>query len=150
MSIHQYLAFDLGAESGRAVLGTLKEKRLVMQELHRFPNNILQISGHSHWNIPQLFTEILKGLRICSSKKDTKIESIAIDTWGADFTFCRLPHEPHTPVPRAREVEAQRLALAPFEHGGALKGEALRRALAGLEAEPVGSRPPSSLSRNRA
>ena len=87
MSTYQYLAFDLGAESGRAVLGSLKEERLVVQELHRFPNNILHISGHSHWNIHQLFTEILKGLNICSSVIDSKIESIAIDTWGADFTF---------------------------------------------------------------
>ncbi len=85
MGRYHYLAFDLGAESGRAILGTLEEKKLKIQELSRFPNGPINILGHLHWNIFNLFDEIKKGMRICSSLRPLKLESLAVDTWGVDF-----------------------------------------------------------------
>ena len=85
MSRHRFLAFDLGAESGRAVLGTLEGKVLSVRELHRFPNGPVTIGGHLHWDVPALFREIKDGLKICAEQITTEIESVAVDTWGVDF-----------------------------------------------------------------
>lgn len=82
-----YLAFDLGAESGRAILGKLNDKGLLkITEIHRFPNSIIQIRNNLHWNILELYQEILKGMQICQSCADSP-SSIGIDTWGVDFTL---------------------------------------------------------------
>ncbi len=82
---HSSLAFDLGAESGRAVLGTLEEGRLVVREVHRFPNSPLRIGGHLHWNVPGLLEEMMKALRAAVSLAPAGLESLGIDTWGVDF-----------------------------------------------------------------
>lgn len=78
-----FLAFDLGAASGRAILGHLETNHLDIQELHRFSNGMLPVRGHLHWNIYRLFEEIQNGLAICAQK--AHIDSLAIDTWGVDF-----------------------------------------------------------------
>jgi rhamnulokinase len=78
-----FLAFDLGAASGRAILGHLETDHLIIQELYRFSNGMLPVRGHLHWNIYQLFEEIQNGLAICAQK--AHIDSLAIDTWGVDF-----------------------------------------------------------------
>jgi rhamnulokinase len=79
------MAFDLGAESGRAVLGRFQEGRLAIEELHRFPNEILTLNGRLHWNIHKLFSEIKKALSICASDVTPDIDGVAVDTWGVDF-----------------------------------------------------------------
>jgi rhamnulokinase len=85
MSKHQYLAFDLGAESGRAVLGTLDNGLVSIREIHRFPNAPIAINGLLHWDAPSIFNEIKKGLKICATQYAPDIESVAVDTWGVDF-----------------------------------------------------------------
>jgi rhamnulokinase len=82
-----FLAFDLGAESGRAVLGSLDGKRLTLRELSRFSNGALEIHGHLHWNIYRLYEEIKRGLALCASQCAEMPESIGIDTWGVDFAL---------------------------------------------------------------
>ena len=79
-----YLAFDLGAESGRAMLGTREAEGLRIEELHRFPNAMVSLNGHLHWNSVQLFQEVKAGLRACAAKGATPV-SAALDTWGVDF-----------------------------------------------------------------
>ena len=79
-----FLAIDLGAESGRAVVGTLKRSTLQTRELHRFPNQLLSIHGHLHWDIWRLYNEIRKSLAICG-RQGIRLQSIGIDTWGVDF-----------------------------------------------------------------
>ncbi|HOI45482.1 MAG TPA: rhamnulokinase family protein [Candidatus Aminicenantes bacterium] len=81
----RYLAFDLGAESGRAILGSLSGRRLEFQEIHRFPNAPQKILGHLHWNIFSLLDEIKTALRICAAEFTPRPESLAVDTWGVDF-----------------------------------------------------------------
>jgi rhamnulokinase len=80
-----YLAIDLGAESGRLILGTLENNRLSMREIYRFANGMLQIDGHYHWNIENIYNEILKGIEICVHKEHIVPESIGIDSWGVDY-----------------------------------------------------------------
>ncbi len=81
----QALAFDLGAESGRAVLGTLDGGRLAVREVHRFPNTPLRLFGHEHWNIFALLDEMKKALRACAELVPGGPASIGVDTWGVDF-----------------------------------------------------------------
>lgn len=81
-----YLGIDLGASSGRVIAGILDEKdRLTIKELYRFPNNPIQMADGLHWDIENLYSEILKGLSIGAKEITDKPASIGIDTWGVDF-----------------------------------------------------------------
>ena len=86
MKNKSFLAFDLGATSGRSILGTIEHGRLQMKELTRFPNQILQIGDHFHWNIYSLFEHLKAGL-IAAKNEGVEITSIGIDTWGVDFAM---------------------------------------------------------------
>ena len=85
MDKRSFLAFDLGAESGRAVLGSLQDQTLNLQEISRFPNRMVFISGHWRWNIFCLFEEMLAALRLCTESIANSLESLSVDTWGVDF-----------------------------------------------------------------
>jgi rhamnulokinase len=80
-----YLAFDFGAESGRAMLGTLSENQLALEELHRFPNTPVRVPMGTYWDTFRLFHEILQGLSIASRDRKVALDGIGIDTWGVDF-----------------------------------------------------------------
>jgi rhamnulokinase len=81
-----YLAIDLGAESGRAVLGNLDESgKLQMKVLHRWPTGMINVLGTLHWDILGIYREILNGIGACATECLDNIESIGIDTWGVDF-----------------------------------------------------------------
>jgi rhamnulokinase len=86
MKTKSFLAFDLGATSGRSILGTLEDGRLQMKELTRFPNQMLQIGEHFHWNIYSLFEHFKVALNAVK-KEGVEISSIGIDTWGVDFAL---------------------------------------------------------------
>ena len=79
------LAFDLGASSGRAILGIYENGKLQMEEIHRFSNDPVTVNGTIYWDILRLFYEIKTGLLKCVNSGHKDIESIAIDTWGVDF-----------------------------------------------------------------
>ena len=81
-----YLAFDLGASSGRAILGTIEDGKISLKELHRFANGPVSINGGLFWNILGLFSELKVGLAK-ALQETPDIEGIAIDTWGVDYTF---------------------------------------------------------------
>lgn len=104
MRKHYFLAFDLGAESGRAVLGTLEDQKLHIQEVYRFSNSYVNIHGRFHWNVYSIFTELKKALAICSQHHTPHIESFAVDTWGVDFgllsgdgSLLSMPHSYRDP-----------------------------------------------------
>jgi len=79
-----FLAFDLGAESGRGILGCFDGKQIKLKVLHRFPNGGIRILDNLHWDIISLWREIKNTLSICA-KNGSNIESIGVDTWGVDF-----------------------------------------------------------------
>lgn len=86
MTLHHFLAFDLGASGGRAILGTLKEDKILeLSEIHRFNNQMLRVLGHDYWDVFHLYSELKKALSICIHDHKIQPESIAVDTWGVDF-----------------------------------------------------------------
>lgn len=85
MTEQRFLAFDLGAESGRAVVGTLANGRLALEELHRFPNEPVEIAGTLHWDILGLYNNVLKGIRAYAERYGPEVASIGIDSWSVDF-----------------------------------------------------------------
>jgi sugar (pentulose or hexulose) kinase len=80
-----YLAFDLGASSGRAILGTLDQGRLTLRELHRFENAPVTVGAHGYWNILGILNELKNGLRACAALGEGPLSGVGIDTWGVDF-----------------------------------------------------------------
>jgi rhamnulokinase len=87
MSKNHFLAFDLGASSGRAMLGTLENDRLKLTEVHRFKNQMTRIHGTYFWNIFNLFDELKTGLKKCVSELNIQPQSFGIDTWGVDYAL---------------------------------------------------------------
>ncbi|MFD1955070.1 rhamnulokinase family protein [Paenibacillus thailandensis] len=78
------LAYDLGASSGRAVLGRLKDNRMEVEEIHRFPNDPVKIGERLHWDLLRLFHEMKQGLLKARLAGETPA-SLGIDTWAVDF-----------------------------------------------------------------
>src|SRR5688500_1603482 len=76
-----FLAFDLGAESGRAIVGTLSGGRLTLEEKHRFANPNGRIHGHMQWNLLAQWEALKTGLRKCAG---VELAGIGVDTWGVD------------------------------------------------------------------
>lgn len=79
-----YLAVDIGASSGRHILGSVEDGKIRLEEVYRFENGVQEYNGHLCWDVEYLFAEIKKGMKKC--REIGKIpESIGIDTWGVDF-----------------------------------------------------------------
>lgn len=81
-----HLAVDLGASSGRLILGGLENGKIVLEEVYRFENNVVRRDGHLCWDYDRLFTQILNGLKHCHDIGKVP-ETMAIDTWGVDFAL---------------------------------------------------------------
>ena len=86
MSEHHYIACDLGADSGRVILGTLKNGKIALEELHRFSNGASKINGSLRWNILRIFEELKVGLRKVAERK-IAAESLSVDSWGVDYVL---------------------------------------------------------------
>ena len=82
-----YLAFDLGAESGRAIFGLLQQNRIELQEIHRFQTGMMPVQGHFQWNVYRFYEEMLTALARCFQDPALHPESVAVDTWGVDFAL---------------------------------------------------------------
>jgi rhamnulokinase len=80
------LAFDLGAESGRAVLGLLEGRTLQLEVVHRFPNGPVRTLDTLHWDVLRLHGEMLNALRLCAARHGS-IDALGVDTWGVDFAL---------------------------------------------------------------
>jgi rhamnulokinase len=81
-----YLACDLGADSGRLMLGSLEAGKISLQELHRFPNGPTKTNGALYWNIDGLFAELKAGLKKAAATQ-LPIASISTDSWGVDYVL---------------------------------------------------------------
>lgn len=85
--MNYYLAVDIGASSGRHILGHIENGKIITEEIHRFPNGAKpNQNGVLCWDTKQLFCEILAGMKKCSNKGIIP-ESMGIDTWGVDFVL---------------------------------------------------------------
>lgn len=81
----KFLAFDLGAESGRAVMGLLNGDQLRLEDVHRFRNGGVSAGDSLNWDVLRLFEEMKEGLRMASQTYGKEIAGAGIDTWGVDF-----------------------------------------------------------------
>src|SRR5208283_5475006 len=79
-----YLAFDLGAQSGRAVLAHLQSGILTTEEVHRFANEPVEYGGSLHWDVARLWFEVRQTLR---RLQEVELNSIGVDAWGVDYAL---------------------------------------------------------------
>ncbi len=84
MKTTNFFAVDLGATSGRTILGMIRSNSIELREINRFPNKIIEANGHFYWDFIGLYQSILEGLKIVA-EEEIEIQSIGIDTWGVDF-----------------------------------------------------------------
>lgn len=87
-----YLAIDIGASSGRHIVGWVADGKIETEELHRFPNGMDEVGGHLVWDTDRLFFEIKAGIKKAFAKYP-EIESLSIDTWGVDYVLLKGDEE---------------------------------------------------------
>ena len=80
-----YIAVDLGASSGRTIVGTLEDGRLTLKEMNRFWNGPTEIDGTLHWDFVHLFRNITEGIALAKHEFGDGLVSLGVDTWGVDF-----------------------------------------------------------------
>ncbi|MCP5112046.1 MAG: rhamnulokinase, partial [bacterium] len=81
----RYLALDLGAESGRAILGSVADGKLELEDLHRFSNTPVGIPTGLYWDTFRLWYEIQQGMAVAGRDRNLELAGIGVDTWGVDF-----------------------------------------------------------------
>ena len=81
-----YAAVDIGASSGRVVVGFVEDGRIHLEEVHRFDNRQVRRGGHDCWDIDLLYGELVRGLALCKEAGFAP-KSVGIDTWGVDFVL---------------------------------------------------------------
>ena len=77
-----FLALDLGAESGRALVGQFDGQRLRLSEVHRFPNGPVCLPDGLHWDVLRLWSEIRCGITLAAQECEAELASVGLDTWG--------------------------------------------------------------------
>ena len=81
-----YLAIDIGASSGRHILAHLEDGKMVLEEVHRFPNGMVEKDGEKVWDVDELFKQIKIGMKKCADLGKIPV-SVGVDTWGVDFVL---------------------------------------------------------------
>ena len=96
--IHNFLAIDLGASSGRAVLGRLEDERVTFSEVHRFPNGPIHVNGSLRWDVVALEREIRLGVQRAVERVD-RLDGLGLDSWGVDYVLLNAaaPGQPIEP-----------------------------------------------------
>ena len=114
-----YLAIDIGASSGRHIVGWMENGVLRTEEVYRFPNSVRRVDGHLEWDIDSLFTNVKQGIREAFAKYPV-IESLSIDTWAVDYVLLK-DGQPLSPVYAYRDSRTQAVlnevhSILPFEN----------------------------------
>jgi rhamnulokinase len=112
-----YLAVDLGAESGRAVLGRFDGERIILEEVHRFPNMPIRLPDGLHWDVLGIAREVKDGIAK-ATRNGGRIESLGVDAWGVDFALldrdgCLISNPYHYRDPRTEGMEERALDRMP-------------------------------------
>jgi rhamnulokinase len=103
-------AIDLGATSGRVILGRWAANRLTLTEVHRFPNSFRTLQGHDYWDLGTIWQETLAGLRAAAAAlpRGATMASVGVDTWGVDFALVNDTGRLVFPVHAYRDARTQR------------------------------------------
>jgi len=83
--VKKYIAVDLGAESGRVMLGSVSADKLILEEVHRFGNGPIEEDGSLHWDFDRLLSEVKAGIGKAAKRAGTEVAGIGVDSWGVDF-----------------------------------------------------------------
>lgn len=97
MAARHYIACDLGAESGRVMLGTLDDGKVSLEEIHRFPNGAIVVNASLRWDVLRLFDELKTGVRKVAAR-GVKVEGLSCDSWGVDYVWLK-DNEPFLTAP---------------------------------------------------
>jgi rhamnulokinase len=112
-------AVDLGATSGRVIVGTWAKNKLTLREAHRFPNSFRSVGAHDYWDIAGLWQEIQTGLRKAAAllPRGAKLDSVGVDTWGVDYVLVndagRIVFPTHAYRDARTQAGMQKLARTP-------------------------------------
>lgn len=112
-----YLAIDIGASSGRHIVGWMENGELKTKETYRFKNGVEEQNGHLVWDIEHLVKEVKAGIEV--TRKEFELESLSIDTWGVDYVLMKHDQE-LLPVYAYRDSRTERVmdevhSIVPFE-----------------------------------
>lgn len=106
MEKRYYLAVDIGASSGRHIVGWMEDGRLCTEEVYRFPNGVQRQDGHLVWDIEGIFAHVKEGLKAAFARYP-RIESVSIDTWAVDYVLLDAQDQPVCPVYAYRDGRTQ-------------------------------------------
>jgi rhamnulokinase len=106
MNQKNYIACDLGAESGRVMLGRLEEGRLTLEEMHRFPSAAVRVLGSFRWDVLRIFEELKTGLRKVAQRQ-IPVASISVDSWGVDYVLINAVHPMLSPPFHYRDARTE-------------------------------------------
>ena len=123
ISLRYYLAIDIGASSGRHILGWKEKDTLQTKEIYRFPNGVKEEKGHLVWDMQKLFSHVVRGI-LEAFKQYKNIESVSIDTWGVDYVLLQDDKEIY-PVYAYRDTRTE--ATVPMVHEKIAFSELYRR-----------------------
>jgi len=101
-----YIACDLGAESGRVMLGRLETGRLQLEEIHRFPSAAVRVLGSLRWDVLRIFEELKTGLHKVAQRHVT-ISSLSVDAWGVDYVLLNSVHPMLSPPFHYRDARTE-------------------------------------------
>jgi rhamnulokinase len=114
------IACDLGAESGRVILGSLCNRKLTLTEIHRFPTGADKIDGTWRWNLPRLFDELKTGLGIVA-ERGVPVSGISVNSWGVDYALSSDEEPIVSPAYQYRDSRTVKTFPAAVEKYGAQK-----------------------------
>ena len=101
-----HLAIDIGASSGRHILGTVRDGKLFLEEIFRFENGMLDQNGSLTWDIDALTENVIAGIKECKAKGKIP-DYVAIDTWGVDYVLLDKNKAPIKPVYAYRDSRTE-------------------------------------------
>jgi rhamnulokinase len=101
-----YIACDLGAESGRVMLGRLEGGRLLLEEIHRFPSAVVRVMGSLRWDLLRIFEELKSGLRAVA-QRGLPVDSLSVDSWGVDYVLLNNVHPMLSPPFHYRDARTE-------------------------------------------
>ncbi len=123
---NSFLAIDLGASSGRAILGTIHNDQLSMKEIRRFPNPIIEVNNHQYWDLFFLYQQVIESLKEVRQLTQT-VTSVGIDTWGVDYVCFTKDGELcgcHTVIETSVRTEQLIVSLTKYQKRNSTKGQA--------------------------
>jgi rhamnulokinase len=132
MNPKYYIACDLGAESGRVMLGRLEDSRLTLEEMHRFPSAAVRVLGSLRWDVLRIFEELKTGLRNVAGRH-VSVASLSVDSWGVDYVLVNAVHPMLSPPFHYRDARTE----STYERLREKVGEELIFAETGIQFMPI-------------